>query len=79
MGAAAGGPIWANAKAVSAENTNMTGWESIVTGHKGDKFARTWIWGKKKAGRWALETGDGTEVKVHSQSFLFVPACVCVF
>ncbi|DAA77989.1 TPA_exp: Uncharacterized protein A8136_5692 [Trichophyton benhamiae CBS 112371] len=63
MGAAAGGPIWANSKATSAENTNMTGWESIVTGHKGDKFARTWIWGKKKAGRWALETGDSTEVK----------------
>ncbi|EFR05515.1 U3 small nucleolar RNA-associated protein 21 [Nannizzia gypsea CBS 118893] len=63
MGTVAGGPIWTNAKAVSAENTNMTGWESVVTGHKGDKFARTWIWGKKKAGRWALETGDGTEVK----------------
>ncbi|KAM5499654.1 rRNA-processing protein utp21 [Microsporum canis] len=63
MGTAVGGPVWANAKASSAENTNMTGWESIVTGHKGDKFARTWIWGKKKAGRWALETGDSTEVK----------------
>ncbi|KAK2826892.1 hypothetical protein FQN49_007349 [Arthroderma sp. PD_2] len=63
MGTAVGGPVWTNAKAASAENTNMTGWESIVTGHKGDKFARTWVWGKKKAGRWALETGDGTEVK----------------
>jgi U3 small nucleolar RNA-associated protein 21 len=64
MGAAANGPVWANAKATNAENTNMTGWESVVTGHKGDKYARTWLWGKKKAGRWALETGDGTEVKV---------------
>lgn len=63
MGSGANGPIWANARSGSAENTNMTGWESVVTGHKGDKFARTWLWGKRKAGRWALETGDGTEVK----------------
>ena len=67
MGAAVGGPIWANAKGANAETTNMTGWESVVTGHKGDKYARTWLWGKKKAGRWALETGDGTEVKVCSK------------
>ncbi|WEW59446.1 rRNA-processing protein utp21 [Emydomyces testavorans] len=63
MGSAAGGAIWANARSVSADSTNATGWESIVTGHKGDRFARTWLWGKKKAGRWALETGDRTEVK----------------
>ncbi|KAI1970239.1 rRNA-processing protein utp21 [Ophidiomyces ophidiicola] len=63
MGSAAAGPIWANAKTVSADSTNMTGWESVVTGHKGDRFARTWLWGKRKAGRWTLETGDGTEVK----------------
>ncbi|KAK2737888.1 hypothetical protein FQN57_007339 [Myotisia sp. PD_48] len=63
MGTAVTGPIWTNAKAASAENTNSTGWESVITGHKGDKFARTWVWGKKKAGRWAFETGDGTEVK----------------
>ncbi|EEP77716.1 conserved hypothetical protein [Uncinocarpus reesii 1704] len=63
MGSAAGGPIWTNPKSVSADSTNMTGWESVVTGHKGDKFARTWLWGKRKAGRWALETGDKTEVK----------------
>ena len=64
VGAAVSGPVWANSKASNAETTNMTGWESVVTGHKGDKYARTWLWGKKKAGRWALETGDGTEVKV---------------
>lgn len=64
MGAAAGGPVWANAKVGNAENSYNTGWESVVTGHKGDKFARTWLWGKKKAGRWAFETGDKTEVKV---------------
>lgn len=63
MGAAAGGKIWANVHGGSAEALSMTGWESIVTGHKGNKFARTWIWGKKKAGRWAFPTHDGTEVK----------------
>ncbi|PGH22980.1 hypothetical protein AJ80_02895 [Polytolypa hystricis UAMH7299] len=63
MGAAAGGPVWANVKDGNAEATYATGWESVVTGHKGDKFARTWFWGKKKAGRWAFETSDKTEVK----------------
>ncbi|PGH17535.1 hypothetical protein AJ79_01135 [Helicocarpus griseus UAMH5409] len=63
MGTAANGPIWANAKGGSTDATNSTGWESVVTGHKGDKFARTWIWGRKKAGRWAFGTQDGTEVK----------------
>lgn len=71
MGAAANGPMWANSKATNAESTNITGWESVVTGHRGDKYARTWIWGKKKAGRWALETGDGTEVKVARTFFIF--------
>jgi U3 small nucleolar RNA-associated protein 21 len=64
MGTATGGPAWANARGGSAESFNSTGWESIVTGHRGDKFARTWFWGKKKAGRWAFQTADGTEVKV---------------
>ncbi|KAF2735060.1 Utp21-domain-containing protein, partial [Polyplosphaeria fusca] len=41
---------------------SMTGWESIITGHKGDHLARTWFWGRKRAGRWAFATGDGTEV-----------------
>ena len=68
MGTAATGPIWANSKSTNAEETNITGWESIVTGHRGDKYARTWVWGKKKAGRWALETGDGMEVKVDSSA-----------
>ncbi|MCJ1402943.1 hypothetical protein MMC11_006164 [Xylographa trunciseda] len=68
MGASTGGgPIWANvANKKGNANTSdepATGWESIVTGHKGDKFARTWFWGRKKAGRWAFETGDGTTVK----------------
>ncbi|MCJ1281318.1 hypothetical protein MMC26_000637 [Xylographa opegraphella] len=68
MGASTGGgPVWANlaTKKANAKTSDepATGWESIVTGHKGDKFARTWFWGRKKAGRWAFETGDGTAVK----------------
>lgn len=47
----------------STTEPSLTGWESVVTGHKGDKLARTWFWGRKKAGRWAFETGDGSEVR----------------
>lgn len=59
--------IWNNSSKVKGDSkkateVNMTGWESIVTGH-GDKTARTWFWGRKRAGRWAFDTGDGTEVK----------------
>ncbi|CAP74224.1 hypothetical protein E8E15_009364 [Penicillium rubens] len=63
MGVTASGPIWSNPKVTNADASNATGWESVVTGHRGDKFARTWFWGKKKAGRWAFATSDGTEVK----------------
>lgn len=60
--------IWASSKNVKRKPTateqNLTGWESIVTGHKKDKFARTWFWGRKRAGRWLLETVDGGEVTV---------------
>ncbi|KAJ9235602.1 hypothetical protein DTO271D3_2606 [Paecilomyces variotii] len=63
MAVAASGPVWSNTRGTEAEASSVLGWESIVTGHKGDKYARTWFWGKKKAGRWAFETGDGTEVK----------------
>ncbi|OAP60252.1 hypothetical protein AYL99_05254 [Fonsecaea erecta] len=52
------GPIWSNTKSVNAEEISTTGWESVITAHADDKFARTWSWGRKKAGRWALETGD---------------------
>jgi U3 small nucleolar RNA-associated protein 21 len=34
-----------------------------VTGHQGDKYARTWFWGRKKAGRWIFETGDSSDVR----------------
>jgi U3 small nucleolar RNA-associated protein 21 len=46
-----------------SQEVNMTGWESVVTAHEGDHAARTWFWGRKRAGRWTFETGDGTEVK----------------
>jgi len=67
MGAAAGaGSVWANTSTKKgqsdASDSITTGWESVVTGHRGDKYARTWFWGRKKAGRWAFETGDSTEV-----------------
>ncbi|KAI9820373.1 MAG: hypothetical protein M1827_005997 [Pycnora praestabilis] len=69
MGASVGGgAIWTNAAgkkgAKGASESGTTGWESVVTGHKGDKAARTWFWGRKKAGRWAFETGDASEVTV---------------
>ena len=57
MGAVSG-QVWSNPKSVSAEESSMTGWESVVTAHVGDRFARTWSWGRKKAGRWSFETGD---------------------
>ncbi|KAL8790420.1 MAG: hypothetical protein Q9213_000572 [Squamulea squamosa] len=67
MGAAPGaGGIWTNIASkkgtADASDSGLTGWESIVTGHRGDKYARTWFWGRKRAGRWAFETVDGTEV-----------------
>jgi U3 small nucleolar RNA-associated protein 21 len=69
MGANPGsGSIWqkgshGHKKPTDAIASGVTGWESIVTGHKEDKYARTWFWGRKKAGRWAFETGDGGNVR----------------
>ncbi|KAI9805509.1 MAG: hypothetical protein M1825_000760 [Sarcosagium campestre] len=63
-----GGSIWTSAKGGKTNNvtdaslSGATGWESIVTGHKDDDLARTWFWGRKKAGRWTLKTGDGGKV-----------------
>lgn len=57
-----GGAVWSNTKNSNAEETNTTGWESVITAHEGDKLARTWFWGRKKAGRWAFETGDHNPV-----------------
>ncbi|KAL2215265.1 Utp21 specific WD40 associated putative domain-containing protein [Thermoascus aurantiacus ATCC 26904] len=63
MGVTTSGPIWANSRGANTDASNATGWESVLTGHRGDKYARTWFWGKKRAGRWTFETGDATEVK----------------
>ncbi|KAI6247230.1 U3 small nucleolar RNA-associated protein 21 [Erysiphe necator] len=68
MGTSPGdGSVWQKVqnrkKHTDATSSSVTGWESIVTGHKDEKFARTWFWGRKKAGRWVLETGDGSNVK----------------
>lgn len=57
MGAVSGA-VWSNDRKVTAEESSMTGWESIVSAHVDDKFARTWSWGRKKAGRWKFESGD---------------------
>ena len=69
MGAfSGGGTIWTNLsskmESSTAAESAVTGWESVVTGHRGDKYARTWFWGRKRAGRWAFETADGAEVTV---------------
>ncbi|EME41671.1 hypothetical protein DOTSEDRAFT_90457 [Dothistroma septosporum NZE10] len=58
-------PIWQPAgksKQLSAEISAMTGWESILTAHESDSKARTWFWGRKRAGRWAFQTGDSANV-----------------
>ncbi|GME63450.1 WD repeat containing protein [Neofusicoccum parvum] len=64
MGAVPGvNAIWTNpGKGKGSESTGLNGWESMVTAHEDSKTARTWFWGKKKAGRWAFDTGDGAPV-----------------
>ena len=64
MGTTASGPIWSNSRTVNGDAYNPSGWESVVTGHRGDRFARTWFWGRKRAGRWIFETSDRAEVQV---------------
>lgn len=68
--AASSGPIWQNKKGVNAEESSMTGWESVVTAHENDNVARTWFWGRKRAGRWTLKTGDNEPV-----SSIAITAC----
>lgn len=55
-------------KPVNAEVSGMTGWESVVTAHKNDSYVRTWFWGRKRAGRWAFQTGDGADVSTVAMS-----------
>lgn len=69
IGALAGSnTIWTNETKTKnkSDPAATTGWESVVTGHFGDKFARTWFWGRKRAGRWKFQTSDGTPVSVSS-------------
>jgi U3 small nucleolar RNA-associated protein 21 len=60
--------IWTNEAESKNRNrgdglgTDLSGWESVLTGHEGDKFARTWFWGRKRAGRWKFPTSDGGNV-----------------
>lgn len=56
--------MWQNNKGKnsSAEVSAMTGWESIITAHENDTRARTWFWGRRRAGRWAFPSGDGGKV-----------------
>lgn len=77
MGAApSAGGIWANVATkkgtTDISDNGLTGWESIVTGHRGDKYARTWFWGRKRAGRWAFETADDAEVTVSLLNLYFL-------
>lgn len=59
-------PVWDKGddklRPSNAELSGITGWESVVTAHKNDAWARTWFWGRRKAGRWAFKTGDGEYV-----------------
>lgn len=55
-------------KSLDAEISRMTGWESVVTAHKDDSFVRTWFWGRKRAGRWAFQTGDGAHASTVTMS-----------
>ncbi|KAI1435643.1 WD domain-containing protein [Xylaria sp. CBS 124048] len=65
-------PLWQKTrdpkKSLDAGISGTTGWESIVTAHKDDPFVRTWFWGRKRAGRWAFQTGDGTNVSTVTMS-----------
>ncbi|KAK5132196.1 hypothetical protein LTR08_009320 [Meristemomyces frigidus] len=51
-----------NKNVADAEVAAMTGWESVLTAHANDSRARTWFWGRKRAGRWALPTSDASPV-----------------
>ncbi|KAI1185760.1 WD domain-containing protein [Nemania serpens] len=65
-------PLWQKTrdpkKSLDASISGMTGWESVVTAHKDDSFVRTWFWGRKRAGRWAFQTGDGTTASTVAMS-----------
>lgn len=60
-------PLKANGTSSTAREPSigvgqLTSWESVVTGHRDDMYARTWFWGRRRAGRWALPTSDRSSV-----------------
>lgn len=70
-------PIWQihgssaaqkKSKSTNAEVAAMTGWESVLTAHLNDNKARTWFFGRKRAGRWAFPTSDGGNVSTVAMS-----------
>lgn len=44
---------------MSSNQTRVGDWENIITGHKGETFARTWDSQSKRVGRHQLNTVDG--------------------
>lgn len=59
------GPITCIATCAGDDGAGSAGreWEGIITGHQGERAARSWSFQDKKLGRWKLETSDGGEVK----------------
>lgn len=45
------------------ENSRLGDWENVITGHKDEKFARTWDMSTKRVGRWQFDTTDDGFVK----------------
>ncbi|KAI5795714.1 Utp21 specific WD40 associated putative domain-containing protein [Geopyxis carbonaria] len=63
--AAKGGAITCLATCAGDDGAGSTGreWEGIITGHQGERAARTWSFQNSSVGRWTLPTTDGGEVK----------------
>ncbi|AET38736.1 rRNA-processing protein UTP21 Ecym_3243 [Eremothecium cymbalariae DBVPG len=48
---------------MAIENAREGEWDNIITGNRGEKFARTWNSKTKRIGRWTLSTSDDGFVK----------------
>ena len=59
------GPITCVATCSGEDGAGSEGreWDGIITGHRGERAARSWSFQNKRIGRWVLETKDGGEVK----------------
>ncbi|KAK9464493.1 Utp21 specific WD40 associated putative domain-containing protein [Lipomyces arxii] len=55
--------------AIAYEANKAENWESVVTAHAGQNFARTWDVRKGIVGRWELKTADKTVVSAVGVSF----------